>query len=327
MRRSVETHSLFVAAPPGLKDRELVGLGAGHFQGGCAPCHGAPGQRSNPIVDRMLPPPPSLTDVVDGWSDKELFWIVRNGIKYTGMPAWVSLDRTDEVWAVVAFLRALPTMTPEDYLTITRSDVTNEKSEGGQVRSGGEASAIRLCARCHGFGSVPPATSRIPVIAAQSPEYLENALHQYADGRRESGIMQPVAAELKSETISQLAQYYSALPALQAKPTSATREQILRGQTIAAVGLAGEGVPACLVCHAGATSTFPTLAGQHSAYTANQLQLWQRGLRQSTAHGAIMAPIARRLNEQQIDDVAAFFHSLGTSSPDGETEVGTGAAP
>jgi cytochrome c553 len=174
-------------------------------------------------------------------------------------------------------------MTPEDYLTITRSDVTNEKSEGGQVRSGGEAIAIRLCARCHGFGSVPPATSRIPVIAAQSPEY--------------------------------------------AKPTSATREQILRGQTIAAAGLAGEGVPACLVCHAGATSTFPTLAGQHSAYTANQLRLWQRGLRQSTAHGAIMAPIARRLNEQQIDDVAAFFHSLGTPARGGETETGTGAAP
>jgi cytochrome c553 len=48
-------------------------------------------------------------------------------------------------------------------------------------------------------------TIRIPVIAGQSPEYLENALHQYAAGRRESGIMQPVAAELKSETISQLA--------------------------------------------------------------------------------------------------------------------------
>jgi cytochrome c553 len=170
-------------------------------------------------------------------------------------------------------------------------------------------------------------TIRIPVIAGQSPEYLENALHQYAAGRRESGIMQPVAAELKSETISQLAQYYSALPALQAKPTSATREQILRGQTIAAAGLAGEGVPACLVCHAGATSTFPTLAGQHSAYAANQLRLWQRGLRQSTAHGAIMAPIARRLNEQQIDDVAAFFHSLGTPARGGETETGTGAAP
>ena len=37
----------------------------------------------------MLPPPPSLLDVADTWSDKQLFWIVQNGLKYTGMPAWV----------------------------------------------------------------------------------------------------------------------------------------------------------------------------------------------------------------------------------------------
>jgi cytochrome c553 len=39
-----------------------------------------------------------------------------------------------------------------------------------------------------------------------------------------------------------------------------------------------------------------------------------------------MAPIARRLNEQQIDDVAAFFHSLGRPASAGETEIGSGAA-
>jgi hypothetical protein len=65
------------------------------------PCHRAPGERSNPIVDRMLLPPPLLLGVADNWSDKQRFWIVKTGLKYTGMPSWVALERDAEVWAVV----------------------------------------------------------------------------------------------------------------------------------------------------------------------------------------------------------------------------------
>lgn len=315
MHRSVATHSLFVGRPPRLDDPELVRLGAGHFHGGCAPCHGAPGERSNPIVDRMLPPPPPLVGMTKEWSDKELFWIVRNGIKYTGMPAWVALERDDEVWAVVAFLRALPTMTTANYRTITRSrEAAEDRSASERARFGGEAAAISVCARCHGSESLPPASSLVPVIAGQSKAYLEEALRQYADGRRESGFMQPAAANLGADIISQLAGYYAGLPPVQAGATSASRERILRGQEIATLGLPAKGVPACLTCHAGSTPMFPTLAGQHAAYTANQLHLWQRGLRDTTGYGAIMAPIAKRLNQEQIDDVAAFFASAGTAT-------------
>ena len=54
MRSSVRTHALGIDVPD-LDDPALVERGAGHFQGGCAPCHGAPGRVSSPIVHAMLP--------------------------------------------------------------------------------------------------------------------------------------------------------------------------------------------------------------------------------------------------------------------------------
>ena len=63
----------------------------------------------------MLPSPPDLTTSMRPWKDEELFWIVQHGIKYTGMPGWVALEREDEIWAVVAFLKQIPTIDAESY--------------------------------------------------------------------------------------------------------------------------------------------------------------------------------------------------------------------
>jgi cytochrome c553 len=327
MHRSVATHSWFVEPPPNLDDPELIRLGAGHFHGGCAPCHGAPRERSNPIVDRMLPPPPPLHDVSNVWSDKELFWIVQNGIKYTGMPAWVALARNDEVWALVAFLRVLPTMAAADYQELTRSrETVRDRSASEMARYGAESRAISICVRCHGSDTTPPVSRLVPVIAGQSAAYLENALRQYANGRRGSGIMQPAVAQLDDKAISQLVQYYAGLTPRQVRESSASQEQVLRGQEIATLGLPDKGIPPCLTCHAGNTATFPKLAGQHAPYIASQLRLWQRGLRASTAHGAIMAPIAKRLSDEQIIDVAAFFGSQGSATTS-ESKISERSAP
>jgi len=77
------------------------------------------------------------------------------------------------------------------------------------------------------------------------------------------------------------------------------------------------GIPPCLVCHgAGAAAIFPRLAGQHAPYLAGQLRLWQRGLRAGSVTGAIMAPVAKRLEAAQIEDVAAYFASLPDNAHD-----------
>jgi cytochrome c553 len=68
-----------------------------------------------------------------------------------------------------------------------------------------------------------------------------------------------------------------------------------------------------LACHAGkSAATFPKLEGQHAAYIVGQLRLWRRGLRDRTVQGAIMAAIAPRLTDEQIDNLAAYFESVAT---------------
>src|SRR3989337_1213280 len=106
MRKSVETHSSDIEVPP-LDDPALARRGAGHYAASCAPCHGAPGVARSAVTKAMTPPPPYLPEQVPAWQDAELFWIVRHGVKFTGMPAWPALQRSDEVWAMVAFLRRL----------------------------------------------------------------------------------------------------------------------------------------------------------------------------------------------------------------------------
>lgn len=97
MQNSVEARARFIETPP-LDDPDLVSLGAGHFHGGCAYCHGAPGVTISPIARHMLPPPPDLAATTEAWKDRELFWIVKHGIKYTGMPAWVSQHPRAQCW-------------------------------------------------------------------------------------------------------------------------------------------------------------------------------------------------------------------------------------
>lgn len=95
--RSIAVRSYTVQVPD-LDDEGMVRLGAGHFEGGCAPCHSRPGNETNAIVRGMLPPPPDLKAVAKHRPPEEIFWIVKHGLKYTGMPAWPSLGRDDEVW-------------------------------------------------------------------------------------------------------------------------------------------------------------------------------------------------------------------------------------
>src|SRR5690606_20234340 len=67
MRRSVATHTLFTEVPP-LDDPARVLRGAGHYEGGCAPCHGAPGRPLPVVPQRMTPHPPALAERIPDWA-------------------------------------------------------------------------------------------------------------------------------------------------------------------------------------------------------------------------------------------------------------------
>lgn len=332
LRNSVATQSLFIKPPP-LDDPSLIRLGAGHFAGGCAPCHGAPGQQRNPITLHMLPAPPMLSQAVPSWDRAELFWIVRNGLKYSGMPSWVAPEREDEVWAVVAFLRTMPGLSIAEYQRLAHGNVEAGGLTALEIaRAGSGISALTACARCHEGAGSHPTSALVPILAGQKPEYLARALRDYAAGTRLSGIMQPVAAELDGEEINRLAAYYANLPASRSSHApagvgDASRKDIVEtGRKIANEGVPSEGIPPCLTCHGQDRSTlFPRLAGQHAAYMAGQLRVWKSGLRDATVPGRIMATVARRLSDDRIQAVAAYFASL-EAAPRGALErAGQGA--
>ena len=306
MNNSVELRARLVPQPPPLDNPDLIILGAGHFHRACAACHGAPGMAPDLSARQAVPPPPDLTPAPEDWNDRELFWIVKHGIKYTGMPAWVAQERDDEVWAIVAFIKRLPQLTAASYRELALGPVEPEPQTGREIaESGLSPFAIEACARCHGDERRSPASKLVPVLNGQPAEFLAAGIHDFANSRRKSGIMQPVATELNEESIAKLAQYYSRLT----MPSPAAASSIAAsGRALATEGDPAAKIPACIACHgAAAAKIFPRLAGQNAAYMANRLRLWKGGLTSPSPTDAIMAPIARLLSEEQIDAVSAWF--------------------
>ena len=165
MRNSVKTHASAIEAPP-LDNADLVTLGAGAFpqrlrllsrRAGHADQSDRAGAccRRRPISRRRCAT----------WRDRELFWIVKHGIKYTGMPAWAAQQRDDEVWALVAFLRRLPAL---DAQTLSRARArrpASRRRRAGASRDERDASATR---------SAPARAATAPSSAARAARWCRS---------------------------------------------------------------------------------------------------------------------------------------------------------
>jgi len=112
--RSIKAHAAGAVVPAGFDDQAKVVAAVGHFAAHCAVCHGSPGGERGDLAAGMYPRPPDLTDVSGRYTPAELFWILKNGIKMSGMPSMAD-DGDDLLWATVGFLEKLPGMTPDDY--------------------------------------------------------------------------------------------------------------------------------------------------------------------------------------------------------------------
>jgi cytochrome c553 len=311
MRSSVRTHAFGIETPD-LADPALAIRGAGHYQGGCAPCHGAPGRASSPIVHAMLPEPPDLGEAVPTWQPGELFWIVKHGLKYTGMPAWVAQQRDDEVWAVVAFLQGLPQMSVSQYHAMAGLNPPEAVPVRNLAQGGPVGTALAACSRCHGLDGAGHAGGAFPRLDIQPANYLLAQLQAYDAGTRHSGMMQPVAAELDETDRRRLADYYAAQrTAMTPLPNAGGNPIFALGRKLATVGVPEQSIPPCLSCHAldGASRNplYPALAGQYASYTAQQLHLFRSGQRKGTAAAEIMSVIAMRLTDEQIEAASIYF--------------------
>lgn len=316
MGRSVATHSLGVKAPP-LDKPGLILQGAMHYEIGCRPCHGAPGQRQPRIPAAMTPHSPKLPPLIGGWEAAELFYIVKHGVKFTGMPAWPALGRDDEIWAVVAFLRKLPDLDGAAYSRLVDGDPAPAETPGDPRQI--PRAVLASCQRCHGRDGLGRGSSVFPKLAGQRAEYQENALKSYARGERHSGTMEPVAAGLDDEAIREIARCYSTLPPPVPPPPGGEEGDrsaaIERGRSIAHRGIPAQRVPSCVDCHAAEgrrnKPVHPILAGQPADYLRLQLELFKKKHRGGSAHAHLMQAVAPRMEPGQMQDAAAYFSSIG----------------
>jgi mono/diheme cytochrome c family protein len=113
---SIERHAIFTPSHP-LDDPALVKAGAKAFaQRGCVNCHGGPGADWAKFSEGLQPDPPDLNDVAKVLSPAEIFWVIKNGINMTGMPSFGRIKvNDDEIWSIVAFVKQLPSVSPENY--------------------------------------------------------------------------------------------------------------------------------------------------------------------------------------------------------------------
>jgi mono/diheme cytochrome c family protein len=115
MRQSVRRRAAAVE-PPVLDSPATIDRGAACFVDHCVQCHGGPGVAQGDIGRSMQPLPGPLVDASRRWRAQELYWITRNGIKMSGMPAWQHRLPDEDLWALVAFMEhRLPTLTAADF--------------------------------------------------------------------------------------------------------------------------------------------------------------------------------------------------------------------
>ncbi len=140
------TRERFIAARsedievPDLNDPAMLADGAAHYVPMCSGCHLGPGTQDTEVRRGLYPQPPNLAQPSGhaGGHDhsdmqtaaKRQFWIVKHGIKMTGMPAWGATHDDEAIWGLVAFLQKLPEMSPEEFAALS-------EGAGGHGRSGG----------------------------------------------------------------------------------------------------------------------------------------------------------------------------------------------
>jgi mono/diheme cytochrome c family protein len=119
MKHSVQRRAAAIDAPS-LEPPDMLRLGFQHYRGMCVGCHGAPGVEVDEAAQGLNPRPPELVKSAGKWQPNELFWITKNGVRMTGMPAWGVTHSDEKIWAIVSFVRGLPELTPEEYQTLDR---------------------------------------------------------------------------------------------------------------------------------------------------------------------------------------------------------------
>jgi cytochrome c553 len=188
-------------------------------------------------------------------------------------------------------------------------------ARGAAIAAQGVTGAA-ACAQCHAYNGASDGSGAFPRISGQSAYYLAKQLRDYVSGVRTNAVMTPIAKALSSSDITDVAAYYASvsapfLPLKNAKPML-----VQRGKQLAKVGDAAKDLQSCNNCHGpggtGEPPAIPYLGGQYARYIAFQLTMWKRGFRKNSPDA--MADIAKRLDDQEIAAVAAYYQQVNASA-------------
>ncbi|TAM84411.1 MAG: c-type cytochrome [Acidobacteria bacterium] len=116
----------------------------------CAICHGTDGHGHTEIGRGMYPPAMDLTSPhVQHWTDAELFWIIQNGVRLTGMPSWKSSISEPDTWKLVNFIHSLPGADMQAALSGTSPGPGPEESRENMIEYGQTLYRQEGCFMCH----------------------------------------------------------------------------------------------------------------------------------------------------------------------------------
>ena len=133
LEKALERRSREVTDPIA-KDPGAVARGMTHYRENCLPCHGAPGVDPAEYQEGMNPVPPGIdADVVQHDTDAELFWVVKNGIRMTGMPAFGVNHKDEEIRDIVAFVRHVRQLTDAERQALKSGEGLGEHHHGGEA--------------------------------------------------------------------------------------------------------------------------------------------------------------------------------------------------
>lgn len=121
-------------AVPALTDSSLLAKGFDYYNEMCVTCHGAPGHEPDELAQGLNPPAPLFAHTPSTRSAAETFWIIKNGIKMTGMAAFGPTHSDSLIWGMAAVVRQLASMTPEMYTAKTKGSMNMDMEMQGMDR-------------------------------------------------------------------------------------------------------------------------------------------------------------------------------------------------
>lgn len=188
MRRAVKVRADEIEAP-NLADAGRIRNGFLLYRDRCQQCHGAPGVAPEALAFGLTPAPANLVGTAREWPASDIYWVVRNGIKMSGMPAWEYRLSDSEIWDIVAFVRRLPAFSPLQYRQLEASAPArpaNAPDDGavsavavkGDAQAGKLAISQYLCATCHRIPGITGASRDVgpPLEGIATRKYIGGVL-------------------------------------------------------------------------------------------------------------------------------------------------------